>query len=77
MLAAASGAEGTAPAAPGTATGLPVSTMLRPDGSLDLTRDLSGSVDVAGYRMVAGPGGEPLGRRLEETLSELWRMVPR
>jgi len=26
---------------------------------------------------VTTPGGEPLGRRLEETLSELWRMVSR
>ena len=25
---------------------------------------------------VTTPGGEPLGRRLEETLNELWRMVP-
>ncbi|MFH0794075.1 MAG: hypothetical protein V2A74_08595, partial [bacterium] len=44
--------------APG-AAGTPVSTILKPDGSLDLTQGFSGSLDVRGFRMVTGPKGEP------------------
>ena len=34
-------------------------TILKPDGSLDLARGFSGSLDVKGFKMVMGPGGEP------------------
>ena len=38
----------------------PVSAILKPDGSLDLKRGISGSLDVHGFRMVTdGPGGAP------------------
>jgi trimeric autotransporter adhesin len=38
---------------------VPLESVLRPDGSVDLKKGSSGSLDVRGYRMAAGPNGEP------------------
>ena len=40
-------------------TRTPVSAILKPDGTLDLSTGFSGSVDVKGYRMVTDSGGVP------------------
>ena len=37
----------------------PLSTILKPDGSLDLTKGFSGGLDVRGFKMVTAANGEP------------------
>ena len=50
-------ADGTAPEIE--AQTAPLSSILRPDGSLDLAQGFSGSLDVKGYRMLTGADGTP------------------
>jgi trimeric autotransporter adhesin len=48
-----------AAAAPQASHGVPLSTILNPDGSLDLKSGFSGSLDPSGYRIVTGTAGAP------------------
>jgi trimeric autotransporter adhesin len=39
--------------------GIPISSVLKSDGTLNLAKGVSGALDVRGYRLAAAPGGEP------------------
>jgi hypothetical protein len=43
----------------GSQPSLPLQSLLNPDGTLNLTTGFSGSLDADGWRMSAGPDGEP------------------
>ncbi|MFM7231926.1 MAG: FlgD immunoglobulin-like domain containing protein [bacterium] len=64
-------ATDTPSAGSGAAVGeVPVGTLLRPDGTLDLSGARRGPLDMRGYRMVPGPTGAP---RFEPTLGGMRR----
>jgi hypothetical protein len=44
---------------PASESSVPLESLLGPDGTLDLNTGFTGSLDVSGWKLVAGPSGQP------------------